>query len=418
MNQIASHILSRDPEAHSYLIGEQNRQCYELELIASENYVSEAVLEANGSIFTNKYSEGYPGKRYYAGQEFVDKIENLAIDRARALFGAEYINVQPHSGSPANLAVFFALLQPGDTILGMNLDHGWHLSHGHPLNYSGKMFNIIPYGVNKETELIDMDIVEELAKQHKPKLIIAGFSAYSRSLDWKRFRQIADEVGAILMADIAHIAGLIAGGALENPVPYCDIVTTTTHKTLRWPRGAMIMAKEKYGPDIARSVFPGIQGWPHDHTIFAKAIAFGEALDPVFSTYVRQVIDNARQMAKVFGEEWIRVVSGWTDNHIILLDIYWSLWLTGKEAEKVLEHIGVSTNKNMIPYDTRKPLDPSWIRIGTPAITTRGFDIGSSGKLAHIMVAALRNHTNESILIELKAQVRDLCIQYPIPGIH
>lgn len=418
MNQIANHILSRDPEAHSYLIGEQNRQCYELELIASENYVSEAVLEANGSIFTNKYSEGYPGKRYYAGQEFVDKIENLAIDRARALFGAEYINVQPHSGSPANLAVFFALLQPGDTILGMNLDHGWHLSHGHPLNYSGKMFNIIPYGVNKETELIDMDIVEELAKQHKPKLIIAGFSAYSRSLDWKRFRQIADEVGAILMADIAHIAGLIAGGALENPVPYCDIVTTTTHKTLRWPRGAMIMAKEKYGPDIARSVFPGIQGWPHDHTIFAKAIAFGEALDPVFSTYVRQVIDNARQMAKVFGEEWIRVVSGWTDNHIILLDIYWSLWLTGKEAEKVLEHIGVSTNKNMIPYDTRKPLDPSWIRIGTPAITTRGFDIGSSGKLAHIMVAALRNHTNESILIELKAQVRDLCIQYPIPGIH
>lgn len=418
MNQIANHILSRDPEAHSYLIGEQNRQCYELELIASENYVSEAVLEANGSIFTNKYSEGYPGKRYYAGQEFVDKIENLAIDRARALFGAEYINVQPHSGSPANLAVFFALLQPGDTILGMNLDHGWHLSHGHPLNYSGKMFNIIPYGVNKESELIDMDIVEELAKQHKPKLIIAGFSAYSRSLDWKRFRQIADEVGAILMADIAHIAGLIAGGALENPVPYCDIVTTTTHKTLRWPRGAMIMAKEKYGPDIARSVFPGIQGWPHDHTIFAKAIAFGEALDPVFSTYVRQVIDNARQMAKVFGEEWIRVISGWTDNHIILLDIYWSLWLTGKEAEKVLEHIGVSTNKNMIPYDTRKPLDPSWIRIGTPAITTRGFDIGSSEKLAHIMVAALRNHTDESILIELKAQVRDLCIQYPIPGIH
>jgi glycine hydroxymethyltransferase len=418
MNQIANHILNRDPEAHSYLIGEQNRQCYELELIASENYVSEAVLEANGSIFTNKYSEGYPGKRYYAGQEFVDKIENLAIDRARALFGAEYINVQPHSGSPANLAVFFALLQPGDTILGMNLDHGWHLSHGHPLNYSGKMFHIIPYGVNKETELIDMDIVEELAKQHKPKLIIAGFSAYSRSLDWKRFRQIADEVGAILMADIAHIAGLIAGGALENPVPYCDIVTTTTHKTLRGPRGAMIMAKEKYGPDIARSVFPGIQGWPHDHTIFAKAIAFGEALDPVFSTYVRQVIDNARQMAKVFVEEWIRVISGWTDNHIILLDIYWSLWLTGKEAEKVLEHIGVSTNKNMIPYDTRKPLDPSWIRIWTPAITTRWFDTGSSEKLAHIMVAALRNHTDESILIGLKAQVRDLCIQYPIPGIH
>jgi glycine hydroxymethyltransferase len=418
MNQTATHIQGRDLEAYSYLLGEQNRQCYELELIASENYVSEAVLEANGSIFTNKYSEGYPGKRYYAGQEFVDKIENLAIERARELFGAEYINVQPHSGSPANLAVFFALLQPGDIILGMNLDHGWHLSHGHPLNYSGKMFHIIPYGVDKTTELIDMDIVEELAKQHRPKLIIAGFSAYSRSLDWKRFRKIADDVGAILMADIAHIAGLIAGGALENPVPYCDIVTTTTHKTLRWPRGAMIMAKQKYGPDIARSVFPGIQGGPHDHTIYAKAIAFGEALDPSFSTYVRQVIANARQMAKIFGEEWIRVISGGTDNHIVLLDIYGSLGLTGKEAEKILEHIGVSTNKNMIPYDTRKPLDPSGIRLGTPAITTRWFDEWSSEKLAHIMVRALRSHADESILIDLKSQVRELCIQYPIPGIH
>ncbi len=418
MKQIATHILERDPEGYRYLLGEQNRQCYELELIASENYVSEAVLEANGSIFTNKYSEGYPWKRYYAWQEFVDKIENLAIDRARKLFGAEYINVQPHSGSPANLAVFFALLQPGDTIIGMNLDHGWHLSHGHPLNYSGKMFNIIPYGVDKTTELVDMDIVEQLAKQHKPKLIIAWFSAYSRSLDWKRFRQIADEIGAILMADIAHIAWLIAGGALDNPVPYCDIVTTTTHKTLRWPRGAMIMAKEKYGPDIARSVFPGIQWWPHDHSIFAKAIAFGEALDPLFSTYARQVIANARQMAKIFGEEWIRVISGWTDNHIILLDIYGSLGLTGKEAEKILEHIGVSTNKNMIPYDTRKPLDPSGIRIGTPAITTRGFDEIASTKLAHIMVEALRNNTNETILADLKSQVRDLCIIYPIPGIH
>lgn len=418
MNQIAQNILSIDPEAHSYLVGEQNRQCYELELIASENYVSEAVLEANGSIFTNKYSEGYPGKRYYAGQEFVDKIETLAIERARKLFGAEYINVQPHSGSPANLAVFFALLQPGDTILGMNLDHGWHLSHGHPLNYSGKMFHIIPYGVDEKTELIDMDVVEKLAKEHKPKLIIAGFSAYSRSLDWKRFRQIADDVGAILMADIAHIAGLIAGGALENPVPYCDIVTTTTHKTLRWPRWAMIMAKEKYGPDIARSVFPGIQWGPHDHTIFAKAIAFGEALSPEYSTYVRQVIANARQMAKVFGESGIRVISGWTDNHIILLDMFGSLGLTGKEAEKILENIGVSTNKNMIPYDTRKPLDPSGIRIGTPAITTRWFDENAVTTLANIMVQALKNHTNESLLIELKTQIRDLCITYPIPGIH
>ena len=418
MLHIAQHISDRDTEAYSYLLGEQTRQKYELELIASENYVSEAVLEANGSIFTNKYSEGYPGKRYYAWQEFVDKIENLAIDRARALFGAEYINVQPHSGSPANLAVFFALLEPGDTILGMNLDHGGHLSHGHPMNYSGKMFNIIPYGVDKTTELIDMDIVEELAKQHKPKLIIAGFSAYSRSIDWKRFRKIADDVGAILMADIAHIAGLIAGKALENPIPFCDIVTTTTHKTLRWPRGAMIMSKEKYWPAIARSVFPWIQGGPHDHSIFAKAIAFGEALDESFSTYVRQVIDNARQMAKVFGEEWIRVISGGTDNHIVLLDIFGSLGLSGKEAEKILEDIGVSTNKNMIPFDTRKPLDPSGIRLGTPAITTRWFDEIASEKLAHIMVLALKNHTNEALLVDLKSQVRDLCIHYPIPGIH
>lgn len=418
MNQVAQHILLRDKEAYDCLMGEQDRQKYELELIASENYVSEAVLEANGSIFTNKYSEWYPGKRYYAWQEFVDKIENLAIDRARALFGAEYINVQPHSGSPANLAVFFALLQPGDTILWMNLDHGGHLSHGHPMNYSGKMFNIIPYWVDPSTELIDMDVVEELAKQHKPKLIIAGFSAYSRSLDWKRFRDIADEVGAILMADIAHIAWLIAGKALENPVPYCDIVTTTTHKTLRWPRGAMIMSKEKYGPAIARSVFPGIQGWPHDHSIFAKAIAFWEALDESFSTYVRQVIANSRQMAKIFGEEWIRVISGGTDNHIVLLDIFGSVGLSGKEAEKILEDIGVSTNKNMIPFDTRKPLDPSGIRLGTPAITTRWFDEVASEKLARIMVSALKNPTDSALLTSLKSQVRDLCIQYPIPGIH
>ena len=418
MHQTASHILDQDPESHSYLVWEQERQRYELELIASENYVSEAVLEANGSIFTNKYSEGYPGKRYYAGQEWVDKIENLAINRAKQLFGAEYVNVQPHSGSPANLAVFFALLTPGDTILGMNLDHGGHLSHGHPLNYSGKMFHIIPYGVDRSTELIDMDIVEQLAREHKPKLIIAGFSAYSRSIDWARFRRIADETGAILMADIAHIAGLIAGGALENPVPYCDIVTTTTHKTLRWPRGAMIMAKERYWADIARSVFPGIQWGPHEHSIFAKAVAFGEALDSSFSTYVRQVIANARQMAIVFQDAGIRVISGGTDNHIVLLDIYGSIGLTGKEAEHILESIGVSTNKNMIPFDPRKPLDPSGIRIGTPAITTRGFDEIASEQLAHIMVVALRNPTNKDILANLKSEVRDLCIAYPIPGSH
>jgi glycine hydroxymethyltransferase len=410
-----SYIQKQDPKAYSYLLGEQDRQRFELELIASENYVSQAVLEANGSVFTNKYSEGYPGKRYYAGQEFVDKIEDLAIDRAKELFGAEYVNVQPHSGSPANLAVFFALLNPGDTILGMNLDHGGHLSHGHPLNYSGKMFNIIPYGVDRETERVDMDEVERLATEYKPKLIIAGFSAYSRSLNWKRFREIADSVGAILMADIAHIAGLIAGGLLENPVPYCDIVTTTTHKTLRGPRGAMIMAKEKYGPALAKAVFPGIQGGPHEHTIFAKAIAFGEALKPEFSTYVRQIVDNSQAMAKEFIENGLRVISGGTDNHIILLDIFGSIGLTGKEAETTLEKVGVSCNKNMIPFDSRKPLDPSGIRLGTPAITTRGFNAEYSKILAHIIIKALKHHQDEQILKDLKAQVRELCIQFPIP---
>lgn len=410
-----SYIQNNDPEAYSYLIWEQNRQEFELELIASENYVSKAVLEANGSIFTNKYSEGYPGKRYYAGQEFVDKIENLAIERAKKLFWAEYVNVQPHSGSPANLAVFFALLQTGDTILGMNLDHGGHLSHGHPLNYSGKMFHVIPYWVEKETEIINMDEVERLAKEHKPKLIIAWFSAYSRSLDWKRFREIADSIGAILMADIAHIAGLIAGGILENPIPYCDIVTTTTHKTLRGPRGALIMGKEQYALSLAKAVFPGIQWWPHEHTIFAKAVAFWEALQPEFSTYVRQVIDNARIMAKEFGDNGLRVISGGTDNHIILLDIFGSLWLSGKEAEVILEKVGISCNKNMIPFDTRKPLDPSGIRLGTPAITTRGFDTENSRILALIIIRALKNHENEEFLQELKKEVRELCIQFPIP---
>lgn len=300
---MASYIQDQDNELYEYLLGETARQENELELIASENYVSAAVLEANGSIFTNKYSEGYPGRRYYAGQEYVDKVESLAIERAKQIFGAEHVNVQPLSGGPANLAVLFALLNDGDTILGMNLDHGGHLSHGHPMNYSGKKFNIISYGVDVSTETVDMSNVAKLAKEYKPKLIIAGFSAYSRSLDWKKFREIADEVGAILMADIAHIAGLVAGGILENPVPYCDIVTTTTHKTLRGPRGAMIMCREKFAKDIDRAVFPGIQGGPHEHTILAKAIAFGEALHLSFSVYARQVVDNAQAMAKVFAEK-------------------------------------------------------------------------------------------------------------------
>ena len=412
-----SYIQNQDPELYEALLGEEKRQQNELELIASENYVSKAVLEANGSIFTNKYSEWYPGKRYYAGQKYVDIVENIAIDRAKKLFGAEHINVQPLSGSPANLAVFFAVLNHGDTILGMNLDHGGHLSHGHPLNYSGKKFNIVSYGVDRSTWLIDMSNVAKLAKEHKPKMIIAGFSAYSRSIDWEKFREIADDVGAILMADIAHIAGLVAGGALQNPVPYCDIVTTTTHKTLRGPRGAMIMCREKYAKDIDRAVFPGIQWGPHEHIILAKAIAFWEALKPEFSTYVRQIIDNARQMAKVFVEEWFSVISGGTDNHIVLLDIFSSTGLSGKQAEEILENIGISTNKNMIPYDTRKPLDPSGIRIGTAAITTRKFTEKECEKLVKIMVQALRQPENSLLQSELREQVQELCQQFPIPSV-
>lgn len=409
-----SYIQKQDIEAYKYMLGEEDRQNNELELIASENYVSKAVLEANGSIFTNKYSEWYPGRRYYAGQEFVDKIENLAIERVKKIFGAEHVNVQPHSGSPANLAVFFALLNHGDTILGMDLGHGGHLSHGHPLNYSGKKFNIISYGVDKKTEKIDMSIVSKLAKEHKPKLIIAWFSAYSQDIEWNKFREIADEVGAILMADIAHIAGLIAGGALENPVPYCDIVTTTTHKTLRWPRGAIIMCKKEFASLIDKAVFPWIQWWPHEHTIFAKAISFGEVLKPDFSIYVRQVIENAKIMSKEFINEWIRVVSGWTKNHLILLDVYWSLWITWKQAEECLEKIGISTNKNMIPFDQRKPLDPSGIRLWTPAITTRWFSGEECRRLANIIIQSLKNIWNSHLQEKLKKEVQDLCKKFPI----
>ena len=411
----SSIIKNQDPIAYEYLIWEQLRQKYELELIASENYVSQAVLEANGSVFTNKYSEGYPGKRYYAGQEYIDKIENLAIERAKELFGAEYVNVQPLSGSPANLAVFLGVLEHGDTILGMSLDQGWHLTHGHPLNFSGKNYKIIPYSLDKETERIDMDIVEALAHEHKPKMIIAGFSAYSRSLDWKRFRKIADDTGAILMADIAHIAWLVAGGVLENPVPYCDIVTTTTHKTLRWPRWALIMAKEKYAAALGRAVFPGVQWWPHDHITFAKAIAFKEALEPSFKIYARQVVDNSIAMSDKFIENGIRVVSWGTENHIILLDVFGSLGITGKEAEHALELAGISCNKNMIPYDPRKPMDPSGIRLWTPAITTRGMKQDAAEQVADIIIQVLRHHTNESMLTTLKSQVRTLCEAYPIP---
>lgn len=415
---------------------ESKRQDEEIELIASENYVSRDVLEANWSILTNKYSEWYPGKRYYAGQEFIDQIEQLAIDRAKQLFWAEYVNVQPLSWSPANLAVYLWVLKPWDKVLWLSLDQWWHLSHGHPLNFSWLLYEIVPYTLNKETEIIDMDEVERLALEHKPQMILAGFSAYPRSLDWKRFRSIADKVWAILMADIAHIAWLVAWWVLESPVPYCDIVTTTTHKTLRWPRWAIIMSKEKFAPQIARAVFPWVQWWPHENLIAAKAVAFKEALDPSFRQYARQVVDNAKILASELISSWFKIVSNGTDNHLILVDVFASFWVTWKEAEKVLELVWLSTNKNMIPYDPRKPLDPSWIRVWTPAATTRWMKQEEMKVIAKIFtdsIKALReakwynssvedksnmevfeNENLKNKLKTLKLEVLELCKKFPI----
>ncbi len=369
---------------------EENRQETEIELIASENYASLDVLEAAWSILTNKYSEWYPGKRYYAWQEYIDQIENLAIDRCKEIFGCEYVNVQPLSWSPANLAVYIAFLAPGDKVLGMSLDQGGHLSHGHPLNFSGLLYEIIPYTLEKDTGLIDMDKLEEIALKEKPKMIIAGFSAYSRDLDWKRFREIADKVWAILMADIAHIAGLIAGGQLENPVPYCDVVTSTTHKTLRWPRWAIIMSKKEHEKAIARAVFPGVQWWPHENLIAAKAVAFKEALQPEFKEYSAQVIKNAKILWEELIKNWFEITSNGTDNHLLLIDVFSSFWVTGKEAEKALELVWLSANKNMIPYDLRRAMDPSWIRVWTPAVTTRGMKEWEMKIIASIFTWAIK----------------------------
>lgn len=407
-------LKTADPILFDLIGKEEHRQETEIELIASENYASLDVLEAAWSILSNKYSEWYPGKRYYAGQEFIDQIEQLAIDRAKEIFGAEYVNVQPLSGSPANLAVYLAFLKPGDKVLGLSLDQGGHLSHGHPLNFSGLLYEIIPYTLDPETSLIDMDEVDRLATENKPKMIIAGFSAYSRDLDWKRFRQIADKVWAILMADISHIAGLIAGGVLENPVPYCDVVTTTTHKTLRWPRGAIIMSKAEYEKDIARAVFPWVQGWPHENLIAAKAVAFKEALQPEFKIYARQVVDNARVLASELMNHWFKISSNWTDNHLMLVDVFGSFWVTWKEAEKALEMVWLSTNKNMIPYDTRKALDPSGIRIWTPRATTRWMKEAEMKVIARIFSDAVRNKDDEVKLASLKQEVLEMCGRFPI----
>ncbi len=406
-----------DTEVYDALHNEERRQSEGLELIPSENYVSEPVLEAMGSIFTNKYSEGYPGKRYYGGQEFVDVVENLAIERAKQLFGAEHINVQPYSGSPANTAVYFALLNFGDTIMGLKLDHGGHITHGLPISFSGKSYKVVAYEVDEVTKKIDMDKVRALAVEHKPKLIIAGFSAYSRSLEWKKFREIADEVGAILMADIAHIAGLIAGGVLENPVPYCDVVTTTTHKTLRGPRGAMIMCKEKYAKAIDRAVFPGLQGGPHENMIAAKAIAFKEALDPAFKEYSKQTILNAQSLAGELMTFGFDIMTGGTDNHLMLIDMT-NKNVTGKQAQEALDLAGITVNKNTVPFDKRSPMDPSGIRLGTPAITTRGMKEPEMKWLARVINDAVINWQDTAKLESLRMEVKDMCAKFPVPGIN
>lgn len=407
-------LQQNDPEVAAIIQREAQRQEHEIELIASENYVSQDVLEANGSILTNKYAEWYPGRRYYGWCGIIDEVEQLAIDRAKELFWADYVNVQPLSWSPANMAVYMAVLQPWDTVLWLSLDQWGHLSHGHPMNFSGKLFNMIPYHLDKETARIDMDEVERLAREHTPKMILAGFSAYPRNLDWKRFRDIADQVGAILFADIAHIAWLVAAGVIENPVPYCDIVSTTTHKTLRGPRWWMIMSTQQYADDIAKSVFPGIQWWPHENLIAAKAVAFWEALRPEFRTYQEHVIRNAQRLATSLQEAGFTIISWGTDNHLVLVDVFDSYWVSGKQAEKALEAVGLSTNKNMIPYDTRKPLDPSGIRIGTPAATTRGMGESEMRKIADIFTQAIKSHDNQEILSVLKGHTEDLCKAFPI----
>ncbi|QQR55157.1 serine hydroxymethyltransferase [Candidatus Peregrinibacteria bacterium] len=411
------HLQAQDPAIYSAIMAESKRQAEELELIASENYVSPAVLEAMGTILTNKYSEGYVGKRYYAGQVNIDTVETLAIERAKQLFGCDHVNVQPLSGSPANAAVYFATIKPGDKVLGLSLDHGGHLSHGHPVNFSGMLYDFVRYGV-EENGYIDMDKVEEIALREKPKMIVAGFSAYSRNMDWKRFKEIADKIGAITFADIAHIAGLIAGQQLENPVPYFDIVSTTTHKTLRGPRGAMIMCKEAYAKAIDKAVFPGMQGGPHDHINAAKAVAFAEALKPEFKEYSRQVIANAKVLASELMAKGFKIVSGGTDNHLMLIDTMASKGAPGKDAEKALELAGISCNKNMVPFDTRSPFDPSGIRIGTPALTTRGMKENEMRILAGWIDEVVSTPTDAAIQAKVLGEVKELCKGFPVPGIE
>ncbi|HDA0487918.1 TPA: serine hydroxymethyltransferase [Staphylococcus aureus] len=409
-----SYITKQDKVIAEAIEREFQRQNSNIELIASENFVSEAVMEAQGSVLTNKYAEGYPGRRYYGGCEFVDVTESIAIDRAKALFGAEHVNVQPHSGSQANMAVYLVTLEMGDTVLGMNLSHGGHLTHGAPVNFSGKFYNFVEYGVDKDTERINYDEVRKLALEHKPKLIVAGASAYSRTIDFKKFKEIADEVNAKLMVDMAHIAGLVAAGLHPNPVEYADFVTTTTHKTLRGPRGGMILCKEEYKKDIDKTIFPGIQGGPLEHVIAAKAVAFGEALENNFKTYQQQVVKNAKVLAEALINEGFRIVSGGTDNHLVAVDVKGSIGLTGKEAEETLDSVGITCNKNTIPFDQEKPFVTSGIRLGTPAATTRGFDEKAFEEVAKIISLALKNSKDEEKLQQAKERVAKLTAEYPL----
>lgn len=404
-----------DPIISSAIDNEVRRQANGLELIASENFVSEAVLEAMGSVFTNKYAEGYPKKRYYGGCEFVDVVEQTAIDRAKQLFNAEHANVQPHSGAQANMAVFLAALQHGDTILGMNLSHGGHLTHGHPLNFSGINYKIVEYGVNRETEQIDYEELQRLAEEHRPKLIICGASAYPRIINFQRIAEIAQSVGAYVMADIAHIAGLVATGLHPSPVPHCEFVTTTTHKTLRGPRGGLILCRESFAKDIDRAVFPGVQGGPLVHIIAAKAVAFGEALRDDFKEYQRQIVANAKALAEELKNQGLRLVSGGTDNHLLLVDVFLNgKGITGKEAEKALEEVNITVNKNTIPFDPNKPFVASGIRLGTPALTTRGMKEAEMRQIGRMIAEVIREPNSEEVKKRVRKEVAELTARFPL----
>jgi glycine hydroxymethyltransferase len=406
-------LAESDPQIAAAIDNETRRQHEGLELIASENFVSEAVLEAAGSVFTNKYAEGYPGKRYYGGCEFADVVENLARDRAKQLFGAEHANVQPHAGSQANMEAYAAILQPGDTILGLNLAHGGHLTHGHHLNFSGKTYKIVPYGVTKETETIDYDALEKVAEQERPKLIIGGGSAYPRIIDFARMRQIADKVGALYLVDMAHFAGLVAGGAHPSPVPHAHIVTSTTHKTLRGPRAGMILSKAEFAQAIDKVVFPGMQGGPLVHIMAAKAVCFQEAMQPEFREYARQVVANAKVMAQSLTDEGFRIISGGTDTHLMLVDVF-SKGMLGSEAEKALGEAGITVNKNAIPFDVNPPMKPSGIRIGTPALTTRGMKEAEMSQIGRWIAEALLHRSDAAVLSKVRKQVLDLCEAFPL----